>query len=46
MRKIAGIGIFCMVLGMFLTLLIRDRLASFLVMVVLSVAGYFCISDR
>ena len=45
MRKIAGVGIFCIVFGMFLGLLVRDRLASFLIMAVLGIAGYFCISD-
>ena len=46
MRKIVGIGILCIALGMLLMLLVRDRLAGFLVMAILSAAGYFCLSDQ
>lgn len=46
MRKMAGIGILCIALGMFLMLLVRDRMAGFLLIVILSAAGYFCLCDR
>lgn len=45
MRKVAGVGILGIALGMFLMFLIRDRLAGLVFIVVLSVAGYFCICD-
>ena len=46
MRRIAGVGMICISLGMFLQLLIRDRLAGFLVMVILALAGWLCFSDQ
>lgn len=45
MRKVAGVGILGIALGMFLMFLIRDRLAGLVFIVVLSAAGYFCICD-
>ena len=41
MRRIAGVGMICISLGMFLQLLIRDRLAGFLVMVILALRDGF-----
>ncbi len=45
MRKIIGLGILCMALGLFVALLVRDRIAIFFVMLVLSLAGYACLRD-
>ena len=45
MRKIAGIGILCMAFGMFLMLLVRDRLVGLLLILVLAAAGYFCLTE-
>lgn len=45
MRKFVGLGILCMAAGLFVALLVRDRIAIFFVMLVLSTAGYACIRD-
>ena len=41
MRKIIGAGMLCIAVGMFLMLLIRDRMAGFLVLLLLGIAGFF-----
>lgn len=46
MRKVAGIGIMGVVTGIFLMILIRDRLVGLVLMAVLGAAGYFCICDK
>lgn len=45
MRKMVGIGILGIAFGMFLMFLLRDRFLGFLFIVVLSVAGYFCVCE-
>jgi len=45
MRKLAGFGFACIAFGMFLALLVRDRVAIFFMIVILASAGYFCFFD-
>ena len=45
MKRIIGLIIFFISLGMLLMLLIHNRLVGLIVMAVLMVAGYYCFSD-
>lgn len=45
MRRALGMGIFFMALGIFIMLLVRDRLAGIILIGVLLLAAYACICD-
>lgn len=45
MRKAVGIAILGMTLGMFLMLLVRDRLVGLILIIILGMAGYVCTFD-